>query len=132
MSDRSAVIGAIRASWSAATCAEDDWQEDNPSKGQCEPSSFVAWRYLGGDLVLAKVLVGGEQVEHHYWNRIDGEDLDLTREQFTNGEVVEEMRVLPSDLLAENMFTMKADMLRRIELMSERVGSIVGDDPPRP
>jgi hypothetical protein len=44
MLDRSAGIEAIRARWSAGTCAEDDRQEDNPSKGQCEPSSFVAWQ----------------------------------------------------------------------------------------
>lgn len=132
MTDRSAVFDAIRSSWAADTAAEDDWPEDNPARGQCEPSSFVAWRYLGGDLVLAKVLVDGEQTEHHYWNRIDGEDFDLTRQQFTNGEVIEEIRVLPSDFLADNLRTMKPDMLRRIELMSNRVSAILGEKPQRP
>ena len=132
MIDRSVVIEAVRSCWSAETSANDHWSGDNPAKGQCEPSSFVAWRYLGGDLVVAKVLVDGEQVEHHYWNRIDGEDIDLTRAQFTNGEVIEVMRVLPSDFLAENMNEMKPGMLRRIELMSRQVGSILGEEPPRP
>ncbi len=132
MTDRSVVIAAIRSSWSAETCAHETWGEDNPARGQCEPSSFVAWRYLGGDLVLASVLVDGEQVEHHYWNRIDGEDIDLTREQFVNGEVVEEIQVLPDEFLAANMSTMKPVMLRRISVLSERVASIVGEEPPRP
>lgn len=132
MPDRHAVITAIRSSWAADTCAEGDWLADSPAKGQCEPSSFVAWRYLGGDLVLSKVLVDGEQTEHHYWNRIDGEDLDLTREQFTKGEILEEVRVLPNDFLAENMQTMKPEMLSRIELLSGRVAAILGEDPPRP
>lgn len=132
MPERSAVVNAIRSSWAADTCAEGDWPEDNPAKGQCEPSSFVAWTYLGGDLVLARVLVNGDQVEHHYWNRVDGEDLDLTREQFTEGEVIEEIDLLPYTFLAENMHTMKPEMLRRIELMSERVAAILGENPPRP
>ncbi|MEZ5230149.1 MAG: hypothetical protein R2710_26835 [Acidimicrobiales bacterium] len=129
MSERSDVTAAIRSSWAADTCAEAGWHEGNPSKGQCEPSSFVAWRYLGGDLVLGRVLVDGHQVEHHYWNRIDGEDLDLTSEQFGPEHVVEKLRVLSSDFLADNMSAMKPEMLRRIELMTKRVTAIVGQPP---
>lgn len=66
MTQRAAVVEAIRSSWCVDTIAEGDWNADNPSRGQCEPSSFVAWRFLGGDLVLGRVLVDGEQVEHHY------------------------------------------------------------------
>jgi hypothetical protein len=130
--DRSAVIDAIRSSWCAATIAEGDWDTGNPARGQCEPSSFVAWRYLGGDLVLGRVLVGGEQVEHHYWNRINGQDLDLTQEQFGPEHIVEELRVLPNDFLTENMASMKPEMLHRIDLMSTKVGAILGHSPPRP
>lgn len=132
MTERSAVIEAIRSSWCADTMAEGDWNADNPSRGQCEPSSFVAWRCLGGDLVLGRVLVGGEQLEHHYWNRIDGDDLDVTREQFGPEHVVEELRVLPSEFLAENIAGMKPEMLRRIERMSADVAALLGEQPARP
>ena len=95
--DRERVFKAIRDSWSPETCGEPEkFSPDNPSWQQCDASAFVAWEHLGGDLVLGKVFLDGERTEHHYWNRIDGEDFDLTREQFQNGENIVEANVVPS------------------------------------
>ena len=132
MAERESVIRAIRNSWSLETSAEDAWAADNPAKGQCEVSSFVAWQYLGGDLVLAQVFLDDKQVEHHYWNRIDGEDVDLTREQFRQGERIVEVDVLRDGFLADNMSTMKPEVLGRINVMREKVAARLGKQPSRP
>ncbi len=133
MADRDQVIQAIRACWSKETAATPEiWNDENPSLGQCDVSAFTIWRYLGGELVLAKVFVDGEQTEHHYWNRIDGEDLDLTRVQFRNGENIVETRVLSNDYLAENMMRMKPDVLDRIRMMGVRVAAYLEELPTRP
>ena len=96
VSDRPEVIRAIRASWSRETSADPDhWTVENPAKGHCDVSSFVAWEQLGGDLVLAQAFANGELQEHHYWNRIAGEDLDLTREQFEDDVEVREIGLGP-------------------------------------
>lgn len=126
MPDREEIFEAIRSSWSIETCGEPEkWTPDNPAKGQCDASSFVAWEYLGGDLVLGKVLINGEQTEHHYWNRIDGEDFDLTRAQFVDGEDIVEVAVVENEFLKTNQGTMKAKVMARIGIMRDLVAAKV-------
>lgn len=127
MDDRVRVIDAIRKSWSAETSSTpDEWSSDIPAKGQCDASSFVAWEYLGGDLVLGQVFVDGVQTEHHYWNRIEGEDLDLTREQFISGEDIRETAILGSDQLRTQQGSMKPDVASRIDVMRSLVRERLG------
>jgi hypothetical protein len=117
------VFQAIRDCWSPETCGEPEkFSLNNPSWQQCDASAFVAWEYLGGDLVLGKVFVDGEQTEHHYWNRIDGKDFDLTREQFQKDEDIVEANVVPNDYLKKNMDTMNPEVVARIEVMRGKVG----------
>ena len=113
---------AIRSSWSRDTSATPElWSEENPARGQCDASSFVAWEYLGGDLVLGKVFVDGEQTEHHYWNRIGGVDVDLTSDQFRAGESIRDATLVPSDHLHSNQASMREELARRIGLMRAAV-----------
>ncbi len=121
-SDIERVFQAIRDSWSAETCGTPaGWSRDNPAWQQCDASAFVAWEHLGGELVLGKVFRNGEQVEHHYWNRIDGTDVDLTRSQFTDGQEIIEHDVLTSSFLENNANSMKPDVLRRIAILRDEV-----------
>ena len=125
--DSEQVYQAIRDSWSAETSGNPaEWTRDNPSWQQCDASAFVAWEYLGGDLVLGKVFLDGEESEHHYWNRIDGTDVDLTRAQFVDGQEVEEVDVLTSSFLEQNAGTMKPDVLERIAILSAAVRNNLG------
>jgi hypothetical protein len=94
----------IRSGWSAQTCDPvdlPDWSPDNPARGQCGVTALVVQDLLGGDLLLADVHnVDGSLQGVHYWNRFaDGVELDLTREQFTPSEVVQEPVVVarPAD-----------------------------------
>ncbi|HZP74435.1 MAG TPA: hypothetical protein VFA97_13775 [Gaiellaceae bacterium] len=88
---------AIRESWAEDTADPDDgWNPDNPSRGQCDVTSLVVNDLFGGDLLAADVYRDGERIEGHMWNRLpSGIDVDLTREQFRNGEVIGEPRVRP-------------------------------------
>lgn len=116
------VCNAVRDSWGPETCGEPDgFSASNPAWNQCDASAFVVFEHLGGDLVLGEVLVDGERTEHHYWNRIDGVDIDLTRRQFVRGEQVEELDVLSREFVQENMRAMKPEVLERIEIMREKV-----------
>lgn len=86
---------AIRASWSLDTADEDDgWTPDNPARGQCDVTSLVVHDIFGGEILAADVFRDGERVEAHMWNRLPGGlELDLTREQFRDGEVIGEPSV---------------------------------------
>src|SRR6185436_2099938 len=79
-----------------------DWSPENPARGQCGVTALVVQEHLGGDLLLADVAnADGSRQGVHYFNRLpDGTEVDLTREQFLDGEVVGEPRVVerPADL----------------------------------
>ncbi len=69
---------AIRASWSAATAASDNWNPAHSSVGQSAVTALVLQDLFGGQLLQATV-----QGVSHYWNRLpNGTEVDLTRDQF--------------------------------------------------
>jgi hypothetical protein len=87
---------AIRASWSAETSDRPrEWSEENPSFQQCDATSRVVRDYLGGEILVAGVVLDGRRVDMHAWNRLpSGVEVDLSREQFLQGEQFETPRVL--------------------------------------
>ena len=53
-------------------------------------TALVVHDLLGGQLLEAEVCrADGAPQGFHYWNRLAGVDIDLTRRQFTSGEVVQ-------------------------------------------
>ena len=84
---------ALEASWSKDTCYEGHqsiWNAEKPSLGQCFVTTLVINDYLGGEIMKAKTNDGIS----HYWNVIDGEEFDLTRDQFEPGtEMINPHRV---------------------------------------
>lgn len=91
----SEIEAAIRTSWALDTAEEDDgWTPENPSRGQCDVTTLVVHDIFGGDVLAADVFLDGERIEAHMWNRLPGGmEVDLTRDQFRNGEVVGEPTV---------------------------------------
>jgi ADP-ribose pyrophosphatase YjhB (NUDIX family) len=84
---------ALRTAWCRWTCDPVDqprWSESNPSWGQCASTALVIQDRLSGDLLLADVHeADGTPAGVHFWNRLpDGAELDLTSEQFRDGQVV--------------------------------------------
>jgi hypothetical protein len=86
------IEGVIRGSWSRESCDPvdlADWSHENPARGQCGVTALVVQDLLGGELLVAEVHhADGRRQGVHYWNRIGGAELDLTREQFRDGEVI--------------------------------------------
>jgi hypothetical protein len=76
---RTKLFKAVRVSWSRDTSYEPErWSDDNPAWGQCAVTALVLQDYLGGE--LRRVTDGAETT--HFWIAVDGEDIDLTLEQF--------------------------------------------------
>jgi ADP-ribose pyrophosphatase YjhB (NUDIX family) len=95
-----ALVEAIRAGWCVWTSDPVDqerWSEANPAWGQCASTALVVQDLLGGELLMADVhSADGTPAGVHYWNRlVGGLELDLTREQFREGEIVGEPRDVP-------------------------------------
>ncbi len=90
----------------------------NPSRGQCGPTALTIHDLLGGELLLAEVRrTDGSRQGVHYWNLLpDGTEIDLTREQFVSGEVIQPPRIVrrPAGLPkrgTEQYLTMKRRVL---------------------
>jgi len=89
---------AIRGSWCLETCDPTDaadWALTNPSVGHCAVTALVVHDFFGGELLEAEVFFqNGSRQGFHYWNRLAGVEVDLTREQFKSQEVVQEPQVV--------------------------------------
>jgi hypothetical protein len=69
--------------------ARTPWRPDNPTRGHCGVVAVVVNDLLGGELMRGEVLVRGERVDFHWWNRLpSGIEIDLTRGQFSPEEIV--------------------------------------------
>lgn len=82
---------AFGAVYARDTCAEDDlpyWSITNPSRGHCAVAALTIHDLLDGDLLVATIGTDGKQTGYHWWNRLNGVDLDMTRTQFLPNEVV--------------------------------------------
>lgn len=120
--DRQQLVDAMRAEWCLELSADPDlWSPENPAKGHCDVTSFVAWEHLGGELVLNQVFLDGRLSEHHYFNRIDGEDFDITFEQFGGAEEITEIGVLSSEQIVAQRSELKEDVRDRIDEFRKRV-----------
>jgi hypothetical protein len=127
MPSRAEVERAIRASWTAASCDPvdlADWSQADAARGQCGATALVIQDLLGGELLVAEVRhADGSRQGVHYWNRLEGgEELDLTREQFADGEVVQAPRTVlrPADLSGARTFAQYRALADRVNAALNR------------
>ena len=117
------IQAAFDASFALDTCSEDDlpfWTVDNPSRGHCAVAALTLHDLIGGDLLLAIVERDDVQVGYHYWNRLAGVDIDLTRDQFIPGESVSAPNVVVRPPERPGNYAEQYDVFRR------RVGQQLG------
>lgn len=76
--------------WTRETSSDPDWSPENPALGQCAVTACVVQDVIGGDIVWCDVALPGGKTVSHYFNRVNGQDVDLTRQQFPQGAVVPE------------------------------------------
>ncbi|MDO8511158.1 MAG: hypothetical protein Q7S55_03260 [Nanoarchaeota archaeon] len=80
---------AISRSWSRETSSDPErWNPENPAWGQCAVTALVINDYLGGEMVWAEAKIPDGRGISHYFNLIDEQEVDLTRNQFPEGTVI--------------------------------------------
>lgn len=75
----------LRRCWSYETAVPDTiWDPNVPAKGQCAVTALIVQDYLGGDLLrtMNPRDTAGRFPISHYFNLVDGREVDLTRSQF--------------------------------------------------
>lgn len=73
--DAEEVRRRLRRAWSAATSG--GWREGAPALGQCSVTALLLHDRFGAELLSTPTPWGA-----HFYNRVGGERLDLTAEQF--------------------------------------------------
>ena len=74
---------ALLNSWCKETTK--DWRPENPSWGHCAVTALVVQDFYQGEIVWAQAVLPNGQKESHYFNKRDGQEIDLTRQQFPEG-----------------------------------------------
>lgn len=84
------------------------WTEENSFWGHCAIIALYMYNQYGGSIFCGN-LVGDKLT--HYWNRIDGVDMDFTREQFKSSVKFENVhRKRKSDMLENKNFSLRFDL----------------------
>ena len=111
------LVEALRKSWTRGTSySPERWTEKNPAVGQCAVTALIVQEELGGEIVRVAAVMSSECSEEHYYNLVDGEVFDATREQFPSGtEMINEERVSRDYILSF------PSTVRRHELLLVRV-----------
>lgn len=74
----------FRQAWCKETAHpsyQKEWNENNPTYGQCLPTALIVQDTFGGDIYSCKI-----KNKIHFYNIIDERIVDLTKEQFQSYE----------------------------------------------
>ncbi len=117
------VTAAVSNSWSAETSSTPKkWTNDNPALGQCAVTACLVQDYLGGDILNSVVTLPDGDTDSHYYNLIDGKDLDLTRQQFPAGSSFSEGQPKTKGLASTRDYCLSYDETRqRYEILKQQV-----------
>lgn len=79
----------LQKAWSAATTSDPaHWTTANPAWGQCAVTACAVQDEIGGEVVWAEAQLPDGRRISHYFNRVDGREIDLTAGQFPPGTVI--------------------------------------------
>lgn len=74
--DEARIRKALDSAWSSESAIQSS--AENPANGQCNVTAAVIYDLFGGDILRTRY-----PDFWHYYNRIDGQRIDLTDSQFT-------------------------------------------------
>ncbi len=113
---------AIRKSWGLDTCHPDGllkYSLSDSSYGQCGITSLLIQEVYGGEILFNKA-------HRHTWNLLpDGRELDLTRNQFPKGTIIEKDGIISRHDMFNNELAKKAKVKERYEIFKEKVLKIL-------
>lgn len=94
-------------------CQNDYIHEEDPTYGQCAITAALVYDIFGGTIHKIRVDSG----ETHYFNKIDGHYIDLTRDQFDLYDISLEYE--PNEEIPREFCGKNADTLKRYNLLIE-------------
>lgn len=118
----------LEYSWSAETSANPSWSEANKPLGQCAVTACVVEDYFGGEILNTKAKLPDGSIDSHYYNSIDGQEVDLTRDQFPEGTVFSAGAPKHGDYESTREYILSFPTTRqRYEVLRDKVDDIVSN-----
>lgn len=114
LQDISRIARVLRLVYDSETAypeVSDKWDKSNPTLGQCAVTALVVQHYFGGEIYKHNHM-------SHYFNKIDGEIIDLTKDQF-------DISLDYSDSHQKQPDTSKANTQNRFNLLLSRVDAYI-------
>lgn len=125
MIEKEKLYDAIKHCWAKETCHPEytpKWSPNLPSFGQCAMVSLLIQEIYGGKIVF-------DRTNSHVWNVLDnGDEIDLTRDQFTKGEVIKQEGEITREDMLGNDSSRKAKVKERYEIYRKKVLDYLGID----
>jgi len=85
----------LEKAWSAETSYYRNYDGSIPAFGQCLVTALVVQDWFKGDIVRGDVIVkGSKKPVRHFWNIINGVEVDLTWSQFPHCSKVTNITVI--------------------------------------
>lgn len=114
---------ALHAAYDRETCypaERSDWTPDLPSYGQCAVAALVVQSYLGGEIIY-------DHKNIHFWNRVEGHDIDMSRDQFAEWVEIKPTRIRTREELLHGPRAEAAETLERYLTLRSRVSQMLGE-----
>jgi len=112
----------LRECWCKETAypsCQAEWVPNDPSYGQCAITAMLVYDMFGGTIHRIRVSGGGT----HYFNKINGQYLDLTIEQFDLYNIP--VNYEPNEEMDRKYCGKNADTQKRFELLIKRISERV-------
>lgn len=117
--DKEEFLNNVRKISSSETSFDSDgWTAENPLWGHCAVVSLLAQELFGGELVQGDLdkYPKYKYLKSHFWNRIDGSDIDFTSEQYTDISYKD----LKGEIVSKESILDYTDTIKRFNLLKER------------
>ena len=99
--------------------SQADYEKDNdPTYGQCAITATLVYDLFGGTIHKIRVNGGGT----HYFNKINGHYIDLTRDQFDLYNI--DIKYGPNETVDREYCGKDADTLKRFNLLKNKIEKV--------
>lgn len=124
----------LRAAWSRETSADPkNWTLENPAWGQCAVSALALEHFFEGEILRLDIPRDFDPKKaalgSHYLNRVDGQIIDISTEQFTDEEyqrLIAGIRL--ATVLTKEELLSNPDTHRRFHLLFAEMVRITSDE----
>lgn len=117
------LYNVLRKCWAKETAypsCQKEWVSTDPSYGQCAITAIIVHDLFGGTIHRIRVDGGGT----HYFNMIDGQYVDLTREQFDLYNIP--VSYEPNEEMDRQYCGKNADTNKRYDILIENIKNYFG------